>query len=73
MKANFDGARWNLARAYNDLMEVMPDVNMSQKKAANNLRAAVGALLCIHDPDNPNDCSDLSHRIGLLGPEGDRI
>ena len=58
MKASFDGARINLAAAFDKL--AAGNIYKEQIKPMRELRAAVGALLCMYDDTRP-DCNDLSH------------
>ena len=61
MKASFDGARRNLARAFNEVAST--DLSAEQIRPMSELRQAVGALLCMYDknmqPEDGNDLSDI--------------
>lgn len=63
MKASFDGARINLANAYNKIAgKVNDDIVLAKEDLAddmNNLRAAIGGLLCMHDPKQDDDCNEI--------------
>lgn len=72
MKASFDGARKNLAQAYNKIAEQLnfgiPLSNIDLMKDMNDLQSAVGALLCMYDDQQSDDCHDLSN-IDLITVE----
>lgn len=70
MKASFDGARKNLAHAYNNVAQQLKEgtQNSSEdalKRSMNDLQSAVGGLLCMYDPSCEDDCNDLSN-ISLI-------
>ena len=69
MKASFDGARLNLASAYNSLVRSLEGVDMIEYRRGDKLDAvcaAIGGLLCMYDDSDPDDCNDLSERIPPL-------
>ena len=70
MKASFDGARRNLATAYNCVAaQVRDDIVLSQEdlvEPMNDLAAAIGGLLCMYDPNEETDSTDLSDDIQLI-------
>ena len=63
MKASFNGARRNLASAYNRL--ALTSLDEGQRDVMLDLHNAVVALLCMYDPDDANDCDDLSETVEL--------
>lgn len=66
MKISFDGARRNLANAYNGLAERYEFCNFDCEEdkrvfvcKINELQSAVGGLLCMYDPECKDDCNDF--------------
>ena len=59
----------NLAYAYNQIAERLNDgiplSNKDLKEDMDNLKSAIGGLLCIYDPNDENDCNDLSDKVML--------
>ena len=62
MKASFDGARINLAYAFDRVART--GLTQEQLVPMRELREAVGALLCMYD-DTRENCNNLSDRIRL--------
>ena len=74
MKASFDGARLNLANAFNRLVEA--DSKFSREAALeemNNVRSAIVGLLCMYDDTEPDDARCLVEEVTLLEVEGYEI
>lgn len=79
MKASFDGARKNLARAYNEMYHnstLITDEYGRKKRGVDEeevmwLRSMIGNLLCMHDPNVEDDCTMLADSVTLLGGEDD--
>ena len=73
MNASFDGARRNLANAYNDLArKVNGDLVISSEDIIDdmhNLQACIGGLLCMYVPEDKDDCNDLSEDVKLIEVE----
>ena len=67
MKVSFNGARINLARAYNEFYaSVENDLQQHQKDKLLELRSNIGGFLCMYEEGNP-DCKELD--IELDGGE----
>jgi hypothetical protein len=78
MKASFDGARINLARSFNEVVRVVegnddgglnPGAMRELREALWDLRANVGGMLCLYDPDCEDDINMLADKITLLEPD----
>ena len=71
MKASFDGARRNLAHAYNDVARTIKDepvlTEEDLRSAMNSLQAAVGGLLCMYDPDVEGDANEIDINLITVG------
>ena len=70
MNASFDGARRNLSRAYNNLAQLVNEEPTLCKEDVitemNDLQSAIGALLCMYDPNCDVDANDMSNSINLI-------
>lgn len=72
MKASFNGARINLARAYNSVANKLMFEPVIDKddlvSEMNDLQSAIGCLLCMYENGN-NDAKDLSEDVKLIEVE----
>ena len=72
MKASFNGARINLARAYNEVANKLMFEPVIDKEdlvsEMNNLQSAIGGLLCMYENGN-DDARDLSEDVKLIEVE----
>ena len=67
MKASFDGARKRLGDQFNRLVHT--NIDHEQKGILDDMRTTVIALLCMYDPNERNDCNDLSSTVRLDTPK----
>lgn len=70
MRVNFDGARRNLATAFNDLVDAWEWTPASRLKALGNLQDVISIFLCMNDDEVPDDYNDLSGKIKLRPIDG---
>ena len=67
MRASFDGARRQLAAAFNRLNRT--ELSREQEVEMARLRDCIGGLLCMYDDGCPDDCNDLSGSVKLDEPK----
>ena len=61
MNTNFDNLRRNLAESYNKCVNAVMDESIDQyQERFDDLKSYIGAIMCLYDPDQENDCNDLS-------------
>ena len=77
MKISFDGARKQLARSHNDLVESIRSLDIygpkweqeatleSLKENADRMRESVGAFLCMYDDSVEGDMTMLADDVEL--------
>lgn len=66
MKASFDGARKNLARAFNEYVESeSKDPREEALRSLRDIRNSIVALLCMYDESDPDDGRCLINEVQL--------
>jgi len=63
MKASFDGARRNLANAFNGIAKT--ELDEEQKEGMHDMRNAIVGLLCMYDENSDGDCNCLIDEVRL--------
>jgi hypothetical protein len=70
VKVSFNGARINLARAYNDFYQsIESDLQQHQKDKLRELRSNIFGFLCMYEEGNP-DCKELDIKLDGGEDEG---
>ncbi len=64
MRANFDGVRKRLASDFNRMVYSEP--KGKQRDIVCDMRETMVALLCMHDPEDPDDCNSLIDNVELM-------
>ena len=70
MRISFNGARKNLANAYNRLARSYTDSpcdTIDGDEAMRDLRNSIVGFLCMYDDNDPDDCDCLIDEVELLG------
>lgn len=68
MRASFNGARRNLAAAYNELYRRHPEIETDEWCDLHN---AIVGLLCMYDPNVDGDLDDLIEVVRLPDLDGE--
>ena len=66
MKASFDEARRHLSNSFNDVADAIENITIDNDeerkflyRRMNDLRAHIGGLNCMYDPNQSNDCNEI--------------